>query len=146
MGRVNEDNSATQHQNASDAKQQENPATQQTSATNVQRQENPATQQESATNVQRQGNPATQQESVRVTIHASKNNHAFVIQPPHPAAAPSSNAKFILDPPKTVTKGRPKSKRKQSGFEIAKPKTKRKCGVWGSLEHDKRTCKSPLAR
>ena len=146
VGRMNEDNPVTHHQNAPDARHPENPATQQTSATNVNQQENTATQQESATNVQRQGNPATQQESVRVTIHASKNNHAFVIQPPHPDAAPSSNTKLILDPPKTTTKGRPKSKRKQSGFEIAKPKTKRKCGVCGSLEHDKRTCKSPLAR
>jgi len=90
------------------------------------------------TSISNMDNPKTGQTSIPVTIQASTNMPA--------AASHSSNTKTILDPPKTVTKGRPKTQKHQHPFDIAKPAKQRKCSVCGSVHHDKRRCTSPLAR
>ena len=93
---------------------------------------------EQQTSIPNMDNPNTGQTSIPVTIQASANMPA--------AASHSSNTKTILDPPKTVTKGRPKTKKHQHPFDIAKPAKQRKCSVCGSVHHDKRRCTSPLVR
>ena len=66
-----------------------------------------------------EGVPVAHQGSIPVT-HVSGN--IFQFQGSHAEGSQSSNTRVILDPPKSTTKGRPREKRFQHPFDIAKPK------------------------